>query len=113
MKPSAREPIYKSESRRRIVKSVIFTAAVLAIFSICYAYLNQGAGGWIHTAIIVLWTLGPPLWFLIEHSILFDNWENGEAVEHFRHAQGLATKFWIGIAGLLTAIYASAIWLPK
>ena len=110
---TAREPIYKSESRRRIVNAVIFTAAVLAIFSIFYAYSNRGENSWIHTAIIVIWTLGPPIWFLVEHLILFDNWENGEAVEHFRNAQGLATKFWIGIAGLLTAIYASTLLLPK
>jgi hypothetical protein len=54
---------------------------------------------------IVIWALGPPIYFFLEYQLLFDNWEDKEKVDHLRHMQSLAEKLWAAVLFLLVLFY--------
>src|SRR5215475_6636125 len=58
---------------------------------------------WPVSALLVLWTIIPPIWFLYEWS-LWTRPTNGtfdEVFKQFKYSQGLAMTFWAAIALLL------------
>jgi hypothetical protein len=48
--------------------------------------------------LFALWTVLPPLWFLLEWAVLFKPTDN---FEHFKYGQELARNLWIAIAALI------------
>jgi len=57
----------------------------------------------IRAAILVLWTVGAPLWFMIEYH-LFDD-RDDKAFARFKYGQSLAAKLWAGMSVALTILY--------
>jgi hypothetical protein len=57
----------------------------------------------------VFWTLGPPLWLIGEYVFLFPKHGNPRNIENFRHSQGLASRFWLGVVALLIVIYGQKV----
>ncbi len=53
----------------------------------------------------VFWTLAPVLWSTLEYHILFGSLPLsqtiGEAFEHFKYGQEVATKFWAAMVALV------------
>jgi hypothetical protein len=87
------------------------TRAFLAITGIALGLLccglawNDPSDPYLFAFNVVFWTLGPPLWLIAEYVFLFPKLGNPRNIENFRHSQGLATRFWLGVAGLLVLIY--------
>jgi len=59
---------------------------------------------WI-TAVILIWSVGPPIWFVCE-SWFYDAISGDKpSPEALKRGQELATKFWAGVAAALFAIH--------
>lgn len=72
------------------------------------AYFQPNNGKWkvINT---LVWTIGAPLWFVVEYTILYPTLDGIPAhKDDLRHGQGLAKAFWAGIGALLVTIYKKA-----
>jgi len=55
---------------------------------------------------ILLWLVGPPLFFLAEYSIIGRRSEERlPSVERFKYSQDLAAKFWLAGLALLVFLY--------
>jgi hypothetical protein len=77
---------------------------VTAIASCVYAYHNpKDRLG----AVIIgsFWTFVPPAWFMFEYGPLFRWYGDLKDKDDLKYGQGLATKFWGGVAILLAVIY--------
>ena len=61
-----------------------------------------------HWGVVVLWTLGPPLYFLSEYYNAGPI--HGTEFEYLKHSQELASRFWAGIGAIITLIYAKRKW---
>jgi hypothetical protein len=55
--------------------------------------------------LVALWGTWPPVWFLLEHYVLFDNWENTGAVKRFQDGQKLWAKLWAGVGAILILLF--------
>jgi|688.fasta_scaffold1007932_1 hypothetical protein len=91
----------KLKAIRALVSSLAIFAALASWWLVSsYPKCNE----WI-TLVIVVWSVGPPIWFACE-SWLFDA-VSGDKPSHeaLKRGQELATKFWAGIAAALFAIH--------
>lgn len=52
----------------------------------------------------IFWGTWPPLWFLFEHYLWFDNWGDHEAVKRFQDGRQLWAKLWAGVGAVLAAL---------
>lgn len=52
---------------------------------------------------ILVWTIGPPLWFFFEWFFWFDNHKCSTAVAQLRVAQDLASKLWAAVLAVMVA----------
>ena len=53
----------------------------------------------------VIWTFGPPIWFILEYTALAKRYGNPRNKADLQYGQGLASKFWLGVGALLVIIY--------
>lgn len=54
----------------------------------------------------VTWSVGPPLWFVVEYFHLFPRYDGDDQhIDDLKYGQGLAKAFWAGIAALLVVLY--------
>ncbi len=81
-------------------------ALALAIVSIAFASVGDRTSNW-HWAIISLWTIGPPFYFLIEYTFAGGG---STEFEHLKYSQDLASKCWAGVVALLFVIYQHNKW---
>ena len=102
MAPFIQRKIFKSPIRRRIAQSAFFVGISGAALSIWAAAAEYDA---LKVPIAVFWTLGPPVYFVVEYCFLFDNWDDEVAVEDMKQAQTLFFQFWAGVAVLLGVLY--------
>jgi hypothetical protein len=79
-------------------------AIALAILSVAFACVGDLKSEW-NWAIVALWTLGPPVYFISEYTAA-GNIE-GIKFEYLKHSQELASRCWAALAALLTFIYAA------
>lgn len=81
---------------------VALLASLSAVVSFLFIWRVQPCNGIVAT-IIILWTLGPPIWFALEHMLAskIDDY----SMEDLKIGQELASKFWAAIAASLFAIY--------
>ena len=94
--------IYDSSLRRLVAQAAIVVAVVVAAVSLWALWPpNAPQRDWL-PAIALFWTLGPPLWFYFEYALLFDNWDDKDAVAQFKDLQGHAAKIWAGMLAFLT-----------
>ena len=54
--------------------------------------------------ITAVWGIRPPLWFLLEHYVLLDNWDDPVAATKFVQGRDLWTKMWAGVAAVLAVL---------
>ena len=67
---------------------------------------QTGAITWTSPAIhLLLWTLGPPTYFVIDFWIIWGEGKKVDNVDRMKAANELTTKFWAAVALLLAAIY--------
>ena len=99
--------IYASRRLAKRIWSLGVLSAVFALGSFAFAFNGSPKLLGIHGLIIAAWTLVPPAWFAFEYFFVFDNWNNAEAAQEFKHAETLASKIWAGVLALLVAIYTS------
>jgi hypothetical protein len=94
--------LYKDKWRNRLSIILGFVMIIDGAFSLIYgAYATRDE----MMPSIVIWALGPPIYFLLEYQLLFDNWEDKEKVDHLRHMQSLAEKVWAAVLFLLVLFY--------
>ena len=94
--------IYQSSARRLIAQASMVLAILVAALSLWALWPPHAPRpDWL-PAIAMFWTLGPPLWFYFEYALLFDNWNDKEAVAQFKDLQGHAAKVWAGMLAFLT-----------
>ena len=88
--------------RWRTATSVI--GVLIAITSCIYAYNyhDDRLGAAIIGGIL---TFSPPAWLMFEYCILFPSYGDPKDKDDLKYGQGLATKFWGGVAVLLAVIY--------
>jgi hypothetical protein len=58
--------------------------------------------------IVAAWTVGVPIYFFLEHEIVFFRWGDPTQYERFKSVQAVATKIWAGGIAVLGLIFASA-----
>ena len=88
---------------------------VIAIVSILIAYrAPKDRPPWpiIHRGIITLWTLGPPIFYLIDAQRRMD--ANTPPTDMQKYFLDAATKFWAAVSVFLIGIYKSrSLWEPQ
>jgi uncharacterized membrane protein len=57
----------------------------------------------IRAAVLVLWAIGAPLFFMIEYHFFDDR--DDKAFARFKYGQSLAAKLWAGMSVALTVLY--------
>ena len=60
-------------------------------------------GDLLFVAVAAIWTIGPPLWFLLEYVYLYDENDPETTFEEFRYQQQLAAALWLGVMACLAA----------
>jgi hypothetical protein len=61
-------------------------------------------------AFILLWVIGPPLFFLLEYSLVGRREDkNLPDIEAFKYTQDLCSKLWLAAVGILIFLYAGKI----
>ena len=53
---------------------------------------------------LVIWIVGPPLWFWYEFFYLYKRTKNSEDWDTFKHGQDQSTKIWIALAIVLLGL---------
>lgn len=79
-------------------------AAALAVTSCISAILCKSNLA-IKCTNAVVWSLGPPSWFLFERGYLIRKYGRSIDLQTWRENADLATKFWAGIGLLLAFLY--------
>jgi hypothetical protein len=64
----------------------------------------------IRAAVLVAWTVGAPLWFMLEYHLFDDN--DDKAFARFKYGQSLAAKLWAGASIALAVLYFGKGILP-
>lgn len=54
-------------------------------------------------AVLALWSILPPLWFLVEYSML--QGANAQDIANLKYLQDLSSKLWAGMLAALTVLY--------
>ena len=85
----------KSEIRK-------YLGLLLVVGGLAYTYHSHITGCPRHV-IFAGWALGPPVWFILEYGLFFD--EENEDIVTFRHYQGLCRNLWLGFMAYLAAFY--------
>jgi len=89
----------------RIRSWVSIFGLFMAVLGAIMAYFNSTDHVWRMINLIV-WTLGPPIWFMVEYCYLYPLLDDDPAHKNdLKYGQGLAKAFWAGIGALLIAIY--------
>lgn len=60
---------------------------------------------WQFVAVAAIWTIGPPIWFLVEYTVLYGKDDTETAFEKFKHQQQLAAAVWLGLMAFLAAAW--------
>ena len=60
-------------------------------------------------SILIVWTLGVPLWFATEFWFIYRKKGFRNAFEEFKHSQELTSKVWLAVLGVLVALYTGGI----
>ena len=89
----------------RIRTFVLLLGLVVAAWGAFKAYHHPKDHLWLMLNTVV-WSIGPPTWFMVEYVYLFPKLDNNPAhKDDLKYGQGLFKAFWAGIAALLVAIY--------
>ena len=60
---------------------------------------------WPFVVVAAIWTVGPPIWFLVEYTFLYGKDDTDMAFEKFKHQQQLAAAVWLGLMAFLAAAW--------
>ena len=86
-----------------VVGSVIVVVTTILTLALLVRYQTCGALGWLAIIIWALWAVGPPVFFLAEWTA-FQGDLGGRKFESMKYSHELASKFWIGGVGVISAI---------
>jgi hypothetical protein len=102
--------IYPQDARWpfRIVVAIAVIGAGIAIGTIVAGYrvLCYRDVVWLYGAIVV-WAVGPPVWFWAEYFAVYMRWGKPEKFDHFKYGQQVAAAIWAAILASLLAFAAS------
>jgi hypothetical protein len=86
-----------------IRRTITFLAIILAVVSLFLWALDD----WAKKFVLAMWTVMPPIWFLVEWEVLFKSGagKDDEWFERYKHSQALASKVWLAVATVLAALY--------
>lgn len=87
-----------------IIWHVITTLAIIFAFGSLFFW---SAPDWAKKLVLAIWTVVPPIWFLVEWQVLLKSGagKDKEWFERFKHSQELASKVWLAVAAVLAALY--------
>ena len=85
-------------------------ARIATALAIAFAFVSLflwSAPDWIKKIILVAWTVFPPVWFLIEWQCQLKSAKGEDAswFNRFKYSQDLASKVWLAVAAVLSAVY--------
>jgi hypothetical protein len=58
---------------------------------------------------IIVWAVGPPVWFWVEYFAVFMRWGIPDKFDHFKYGQQVAAAIWAAILASLFAFAASGV----
>ena len=59
----------------------------------------------VRVVLLVLWTVGPPVWFWYEFFYLYKRVRNPEDWDRFKHGQDQSAKIWLALVAVLFGLY--------
>jgi hypothetical protein len=81
-----------------------------AVFVAFHKQTNETVQNHYSLAFILLWVIGPPLFFLLEYSLVGRREDNRlPDIEAFKYTQDLCSKLWLAAVGILIFLYAGKI----
>lgn len=86
----------------RLSMTIIGLVAAIASCASAYFWTTEH---WLQLINAIVWTFGPPVWFMFEYMVLFSKYGKLADKDDLKYGQGLATKFWAGVGALLVVIY--------
>lgn len=95
---------YKTKMRGYTAGCAGLVTLMLAFVSLWVAYVQVHPSRGLKITLSIIWGAWPPIWFLFEHYIWFDNWDDPQAKDRFREGRTLWAKLWAGIGAVLAAI---------
>ena len=63
---------------------------------------NIAKGDWLLVLVAIIWTAGPPAWFIVENRLYGED-ETATPYERFKYRQQLYAALWLGLMALLAA----------
>ena len=90
-------------SRMDISYGILAVVAVLAaVFSLT---VGASSAPDVKKALLVLWLIGPPLFFFFEYWLRYDTLSKQGDLEKMKDLQQRGTQIWAGVAAALAAVY--------
>jgi hypothetical protein len=98
---------FKQQERR--IAPFVWIVAYLLSLAFVWLWPKESQGRW-PERLIVLWTVGPPVWFYLEHFMARKK-ANADLpmVERFIYFQDLSAKFWVGAVFLLFYLHKGGL----
>lgn len=87
-----------------ILKIAKYLGAVLAVFGAGYSLLARNASEKRKRAILILWMIGPPVFFYFEYLFQAPRWCETQ-LQRFNDLQRLAGAIWAGVVAALSIAY--------
>jgi hypothetical protein len=93
----------------KIVSAVIWTSAVLLVFSVpaCWISFLKGFKEFVYI-FAAFWSIVPPIWFWYEFFWLYRVDGNPDTFELFKYGQDLGKAIWVAAAGTFVALAGSS-----
>lgn len=76
---------------------------VVAVVSVVFVWGKRASPGQLK-ALLLVWSLGPPCWFLFEYDAYRKLDVKRPVLEEVRTKQELAAGFWVGVGGLVIGL---------
>ena len=92
--------VYGKRMRTGVEQFTLF--ALISLFISLYALFVVRSLA-LHVCIWILWTISPPIWYLIEYFYFFPHFGVREAFDNFKFGQDVSAKLWAAALAISSA----------
>jgi hypothetical protein len=102
-------PVFPKVVKTLAFKAMWVCAVFMAFFDILYFFWFRSSPDSYHRfvmqLVLMIWVIGPPLYFALESWVLYDGPYQGDRYEIHKMGQDAAAKLWAAIVVILVGLY--------
>jgi predicted membrane protein len=91
----------------RVLNFVLGFLAPLYAGWVIYSFATKVVGSESAVFHLVLWSIGPPAWFFIEHNVLLE--ANGSNLDRLKSGQEVAGRIWAAVLAVILFFYPNGL----